>query len=458
MSLPTLLSKQPKPFWTLAFGEFFNTFSYFGTQTILVLYLIHTFHLTQSDSYLLYGAYVALTYSLPILGGIVADKGLGDKTTAILGSGLNILGNFILMLPQHYLFCLGLAISLVGCGLYKSSATHLVGTLYGEKGSQKETGFTLLYLAINAGGVLGPLIYSLIIYTVGWNYGFFCSALGILIATIILLKNGQQLQQPKKSAPLSIYIGIFCLCLLFSLPFYIPALINILILILFAVSIMYLVVSIKKYTGKDRRHLIALSLISFFALFYFAAGLQIGATITLFIQQKIQEGIISTKLPASIFSSLYPFFVLLLAPIFTYIWHRLPASTPTKLIIGMMLAALGISAFAIASSTSYVITGILIGNLLLSAGELAISPAVYTAISDLSPAGMKSTMMGSWFLCIGLGGYLSSVLANAAHFVARITDFHSSAYADEFIFIACFTFAVVMILVLFRSKLVKMMV
>jgi len=79
---------------------------------------------------------------------------------------------------------------------------------------------------------------------------------------------------------------------------------------------------------------------------------------------------------------------------------------------------LTIGVFAFASATNWVFIGIIIGILLLSAGELTITPAAYAAISDLAPAGIKSTMMGCWLLFTALGGYLSSLLANASHLVA----------------------------------------
>lgn len=462
------LFKQPKFLWPLACGELWNTFSYYGTQTILALYFLHIFHLTRNDSYLLYGAYAAFAYSIPILGGIVADKWLGSKNAVIIGSCLNILGNLILMSFHHYyLFCLGLATSLIGSSLYKSNATHLVGTLYLNRDIKKESGFTLLYLAINVGGVLGPLIYGLVAHFFGWNYGFLCSALGILISTIWFISNPHQWEDRRSKTPtiplkMLLYISILVACLLLSLPFYILKITNLLIIGTFIISILYLIVSITKYHGEDRRHLLALLLISFFSMFYFAAGLQIGTTITLFIQSKIQQGIIKTQLPASTFSTFYPLFVLVLAPFFTPLWHGLKrkgftVNTPNKLLIGIILAALGISIFALTALTNFVITGILLGNLFLSAGELALAPAIYTAVSDLSPGGMKSTMMGCMLLFIAFGGYLSSLLATASHVITRVIFAHQPEYFGEFTFIAGFTFLIALILIAFTSKLSKMM-
>ena len=465
MHLNINLFRQPKQFWVLAFGEIWNTFSYYGTQTILALYFIHVFHFTRSESYLLYGAYAAFAYSLPLLGGIVADRWLGSRNTLFLGAALNIGGNLLLMSFGHYWFCLGLATSLVGSGLYKSTSTHLVGTLYPEGDIKKEAAFTWLYLAVNVGGTLGPLAYGFAAYSLGWNFGFLFSALGILISLLWFLYNwnNNEISKPlSATGKIFLYVIILASCLFFSIPFYIPKIINPLIFIMFIVGIIYLLSMITRYTLEERRHLWVLLLIGFFGMFYFAAGLQIGTTITLFIQDAIQKGLIKTQLPASTFSTLYPLFVLLLAPFFTYLWHRLKTkgitpSAPAKLALGMILATIGISAFACASLTKFIILGIIIGNLMLSAGELVLTPAVYTAVSNLSPPGMKNTMMGCWLLFIALGSYLSSVLASAAQQITRITFFSQPAHFGEFVFIAVFTLSVVLVLSLLTPRLSKMM-
>jgi POT family proton-dependent oligopeptide transporter len=467
MSLYSHLLKQPRSFWNLAFGELTVTFSYYGTQTILVLYLLRTFSLSHADSYVLYGAYAALAYSLPILGGVIADRWLGSKITVILGCGLNVLGNLMLMIGHHYLFCLGLAASLMGASLCKGNLSQLVGTLYPDSSTQKEAGFTMLYLFINIGGVLGPLVYGVVVYAIGWRWGFLCSALGLSIAGVWFIANRHQrvFQDSKKLLPsgmkLLLYLGIGAICLAISSVFYIPQISNMLIISVFLISITYLVVVILKYQGIERRHLMALAVLSFFGMFFFAASLQVGSTITLFIQSAIQAGTLQFQLPASVFSTLYPLFVLVLAPFFTYLWHTLKTknisiSMPAKLCIAMVLAGVGIGIFALTAVTQFMIPGILLGNILLSAGEIVLTPAIYMAVSDLAPAGLKGTMMGCWLLFIALGGYLSGVLANASHLIEHATIFHHNQFLAQFTFITCFTFIVALLLLLLVPKLTRM--
>ena len=119
-----------KLLFVTAFGAMWNTFSYYGTQTILVLYVMHVFKLSSTDSYLLYGAYTAFIFSTPLLGGIIADKWLGCKYTIVIGAVLNIIGNLLLISMNRSIFSLGLAATLIGSGLYKSNMSNLFGTFY----------------------------------------------------------------------------------------------------------------------------------------------------------------------------------------------------------------------------------------------------------------------------------------------------------------------------------------
>ncbi len=448
--------------WILALNNGWDTFSYFSTLTILALYFIHVFHLSKHTAYMLYGAYATFAYALPILGGVVADKFLGNKTVIIIGFVINIIGNVLLISLHRYWFSLGLAASLVGSGLYKSNLIRQIGSLYDINDHRKEKAFTWVYLAINIGGTVGPLVYGSIAYFIAWNYIFLFSAGGIFLSAILFLSYWKHWDNNKKQEePLSnkfpIYLTIVFTIFLISIPFYKPSTITFFIFAIVSIAIIYLVMAIKTHTGKEKTHLKVLFLLSFFGMFYFAAGLQIGTTVTLFLQQKIHEGLINIKLPASTFSTLYCFFVLILAPITTYLWKRTVITVPVKMAMGVGLAGLGIAAFAFSASTTFILTGVIIGNLLLSAGELVITPAIYTAISNKAPESMKSSMMGCWLLFIALGGYLSSLLASASHVVISAIGFSGKNYLGEFLFIAIFTLLVSSIIAFSAHKLSKML-
>lgn len=456
-----LVGQHPAALWVLAFGRAWDTFSYFGTQTILVLYLTHVFGMGRDESYLLYGAYAAFSYMLPIVGGVIADRWIDSRWVLLLGSLLQISGNVLLMLPMRYGLSLGLAMTLVGTGLYKGNSSQLVGALYRQGDVKKESGFALLYFAINVGGALGPLIFGLVVYRFGWYYGFLCSALGVCIGVLCLLRHWHLLPAAKQHKPLAVRhfhffgVALMSFCLLLSVAFYWLVALNMLLWLAFVIGFLYLAVTIYQQEHVLRQRLWIVPMLGLFSMCYYAIGLQTGITITLFIQQKIQQGNIALSLPASTFNALYCLFVLLLTPLSILFWRQLRLygvvlSALHRLAMGLLLAAFGMAAFAVAANTSWILSGILTGYLLLSAGEVVLTPAVYTAISDSSPEHLKSTMMGAWTLFVGLGGYLSSVLADMANWIAARTDF-SSVYFGEFLFImmvalvaatACMTLAI----------------
>jgi len=460
-------SRHPKSLWVLAFANLCDCFSYYGTLTILVLYAMHVFQFSRGQSYLVYGFYAALIYSTPVLGGILADRWLGSRRTLILGGVLAIVGNLILLSQCRYGFSLGLSTSVIGSGFYKSNSTHLIGMLYQDNDPKKEAGYTWLYVFCNIGGTISPLIYGFLIYKAGWSYGFLCSASVILISLIWLVntKDLKSLNSNISSRPITLLIYVLTLlgCVLFSLPFYWESLINPVMLCFFVIVIGYLFAMLKHYHGIERKRLGVLLILSLFGMLYYATVMQVGTTITLFIQEEINRGAISTQLPASVFGMFYALFVIILAPIFAWIWakfkhHGIILSAPIRLALGILIAALGILGFAFSSISSLVLTGIIVGNFLLSAGDLILMPAIYTSISNNAPANVKSSLIGSWFLFLALGGYMSSVLANISHdFAAKVMSY-SQAYTGEFVFIAGFTAAVAIVLMIVASRFNKVLI
>ncbi|MDF2691194.1 MAG: hypothetical protein K0S29_1049 [Gammaproteobacteria bacterium] len=460
------ISQHPKSLWVLAFANLCDGFSYYGTMTILVLYAMHVFHLTRDTSYLIYGVYAALIYSTPVLGGIIADKWLGSRRTLIFAGLLAIAGNIILMSCHRYGFSLGLAISVVGSGFYKSTSTHFIGTLYGDNDPRKEAGFTWLYVLCNLGGTLSPLVFGFLVYTVGWNYGFLCSAIAISISLIWFLFSkhikreiGGKLEVSLQKA-VSIYLLVIFACFVLSIAFYKPAFITPLMSLFFVAVIAYLIYMLSEYQGIVRKRLLSLLLMGIFGMFYYATVMQVGTTITLFIQQEIDSGKINTQLPASVFGTFYSLFVLVLAPLIAWIWSRfrkrgIQFSAPVRLAMGIFIAALGILGFAFSSITGLVLTGIIVGNMLLSAGDLVLMPAVYAALSNNAPSGIKNSIMGFWFLVAALGCYFSSVLASFSHVFAQKVFAQLPAYTGEFLFIASFTAIVATVLLCFATKLKK---
>jgi POT family proton-dependent oligopeptide transporter len=343
-----------------------------------------------------------------------------------------------------------------------------VGTLYEKNDPRKESGYTWLYVLCNIGGTLSPLVYGFLVYKAGWNYGFLCSGIVILSSLLWFLFSKHIKREAPETMTVSLSKTIFIYglialgCVLLSLLFYMPSLISPIILSFFVLMIVALILLIRKYQGVERERLTALLSMSFFGVLYYATVMQVGTTITLFIQQEINSGAINVKLPASVFSTLYSLFVMVLAPLSSWTWSTLKErgiqfSAPVRLSIGIMIAALGIVGFVVSSMSSFVLLGIILGNVLLSAGDLVLMPAVYTALSNNAPAGIKNSVMGFWFLVAALGGYFSGVLSSVSHAFAAKVFTQMPVYTGEFIFIAGFTALVGLGVLCLSSRIKKVL-
>jgi POT family proton-dependent oligopeptide transporter len=420
---------QPRSFYILCFGELCERFSYYGTQSILVLFLTTVLLFSDDHSYTLYGVYTTLAFGMPLLGGILADRWLGQRRAILAGSVLLIIGNLLLVIPDLRTFCLGLAISLMGIGLYKPNGTSLVGQLYKKEDSRRSSGFTLFYMYINIGATVGSIIYGLAAQTWGWRYGFLLSAISIALSLIVFLKNSQHFagigQSPelKRSHQLLIYLLIGVGCVLIGLLFYYPSIANYCIAALGVAMLLLFLRMLMTHLVFDRSRLLALLLLGLFGTCFFTGSLQVLSSVSLFINRHVNHTIGTWEIPTQFFTALYPLFVIVVAPVLMHIWSTLALrakepSVPTKFCVGLLLCGLGLGCFAWTASyastdsTSLLpLMGIVIGNLCLSAGELCLIPAMLAAINQLAPINLQSTMIGAWFMLIAFGGYLSGLIA-----------------------------------------------
>jgi len=193
----------PKGLGYLAFTEAWERFSYYGMQTLLVLYMVkelllpgHIKHAWffgpiqrlyglegQPLASAIFGTYTALVYLTPILGGFLADRVLGKRRTVLAGAATMALGHFLMAFEQTFLFALLCLVA--GCGMFKGNLASQVGALYKPEDRRRADAFQIYYLAVNAGVVATPLIVGTLGETVGWHWGFAAAGIGMLIGLSI---------------------------------------------------------------------------------------------------------------------------------------------------------------------------------------------------------------------------------------------------------------------------------
>src|SRR3989304_3666448 len=176
----TLLG-HPVGLYTLFFAEMWERFSYYGMRALLVFYMIKGFlGLNDDQAYGVYGAYTALVYATPFIGGIFADRLLGIRRAVVLGGLLMAAGHLLMTVQNTIAFYLALALLITGNGFFKPNISTLVGRLYPPNSPRRDGGFTIFYMGVNLGAALSPLLCGYIGETYGWHYGFGLATVGML--------------------------------------------------------------------------------------------------------------------------------------------------------------------------------------------------------------------------------------------------------------------------------------
>ena len=454
--------KHPSGLWVLFFTEMWERFSYYGMRALLVLYLTSTlinggFAYAENHALEIYGIFTGLVYLTPILGGLLADRLIGQRKAIIIGGiimGLgqvamsyseavagtaNVSTDDMMVLREYWLF-IGLGLLILGNGFFKPNISTLVGRLYADGDPRKDAAFTIFYMGINLGAFLAPLVAGYLGESIGWSWGFGSAAVGMFIGTFWFWTQESKLGTigfgPKRTFKslkakmngrdwLEILVwvaGLVAFVYLFVKTWWtLPeattsAIIRISIFVAIA-AVVYIV--IKNTTGKTEWSRIgAILVFSVFNIFFWSGFEQAGGTFNLFARDLTDRMIGDFELKASWFQSINAIAIVALAPLFSMLWvglGRYNPSTPVKFSFGLLFLSLGFvvmfTADSIASPQNLVSPMWLVGVYVLhTIGELCLSPIGLSMISKLSPPRITSLMMGLWFASIALANYMAGIL------------------------------------------------
>ncbi|WP_159520865.1 peptide MFS transporter [Sunxiuqinia indica] len=439
--------------------EMWERFSYYGMRALLVLFLTATFanggfEMAELDAFTIYGIFTGLVYVTPIIGGVLADKVLGQRKTIYIGGLTMAIGQFLLAFSsmsmessmefRQTIFYSGLGILILGNGFFKPNISTMVGELYDNNDPRKDGGFTIFYMGINLGAFLAPLVAGYLGEQIAWEYGFMSAGAGMLLGTIWFFIRSHTLgnigMPPKVKADrnrlaVKDWMGILIFVVVmvgFIFGFILvwssiaPSLQTWIIRIVAVSGLVYLVLSIVKGTnGKTEWSRIAVILIlAVFNIFFWSGFEQAGTTFNVFARDNTQRMIGSWEIPATWFQSVNAIFIVLFAPLFSVLWlkldkKKLNPNTPMKFAWGMTLLSLGfvVMAFAYTRSTQGNADGsvLLVSPLWLvfvymlhTFGELCLSPIGLSMVTKLSPPKLVSTMMGVWMGSFAAGNFVAS--------------------------------------------------
>ncbi len=442
---------------TLFASEMWERFSYYGMRALLVLFLTATyanggFELAELDAFTIYGIFTALVYVTPIIGGILADKLLGQRKCIYIGGITMAMGQFFLAASAMYegdlefrkmLFFAGLGILILGNGFFKPNISTMVGKLYDNNDPRKDGGFTIFYMGINMGAFLSPLIAGKLGEQVAWEYGFMAAGVGMLIGTTWFLFRSHTLERigmPPRSNPDSIRLAIkdwlsvlgyvlgsvaLVLAILIGWDIIQEDIRSWVIRILVAGGILYLLTDIIKGTsGKTEWSRVGVIVVlAVFHTFFWSGFEQAGSTFSIFARDNTQRMIGGWEMPASWFQSVNSVFIIIFAPLFSVLWvlldrKKLNPNTPMKFAWGLIMLSIGfvIMAMAYTKSTAtpdgsiFRVSPLWLCSVFLlhTFGELCLSPIGLSMVSKLSPPKIASTMMGLWMGSIAAGNFIAS--------------------------------------------------
>ena len=424
----------PKGLYMLFFAEMWERFSYYGMRALLIFYLTKHWLFSDGKANLIYGAYASLVYITPVLGGYLADRYLGQRKAVLFGGLLLAIGHSLMAVegtggqadPAINVFWAALAFIIVGSGFLKANISVMVGQLYKLTDVRRDGAYTIFYMGINVGAALGTILVGYLGETIGWGYGFGLAGIGMLLGLIVFVlgKNvlngaGEAPSPLAKSTETMLYaIGVASVGVIWLLIQYQSVIQN--LLIVSGVALLgYVLYETFKLPKEPRERMFAiLFLISLNPLFW---GLfeQAGGSMSLFTDRYVDRG----STPASLFQSINPIYIILLAPVFAGLWQWLgrrgkEPSAPAK--FGLALAQMGLAnlvlvwgaeAFGVAAMTPVLF--VFLYYLLATTGELCLSPVGLSAMNRLAPKYLASLIMGAWFYMTAVGNFVAGKIGEA---------------------------------------------
>jgi POT family proton-dependent oligopeptide transporter len=392
--------------------EMWERFSYYGMRALLVLYMVKYLLLPghvegivgfgalramleflsgpldiQPLSSQIYGLYTGFVYLTPIFGGLLADRVWGQRRTVILGASLMALGHFMMAFEQ--LFLLALLTLILGNGAFKPNISTQVGGLYAPGDPRRDRAYSIFYVGINLGAFLAPLVCGTLGETAGWHYGFAAAGVGMLIG-----------------------LGIY----LYALPALPPDELT---------KAKALHREKRPLTGDERRGVMALLVLFVPTTFFWATYEQQGNTIALwaddFTDRSINLLLWQGEIPTTWFQAFNPFMIFAFTPLVVALWARqarrgTEPSTVTKMAIGCFGVTLANIIMAIAAwkagggQASWL--WLLAYFVVITLGELYLSPIGLSLVSKLAPAGILSMMMGLWLASSFTGNFIAGWLGS----------------------------------------------
>ncbi|MBH1959723.1 MAG: peptide MFS transporter [Flavobacteriia bacterium] len=442
--------KYPKQIWSLFFSEMWERFCFYGMRGMLVFFMISQLKFGDEQANLQYGATQAFVYAFTFVGGLFADKILGFRKSLFWGGLLMIVGSLILATNPHDFFFLGISFTVVGTGFFKPNISTMVGKLYKAGDSRTDAGFSLFYAGINLGALLGgylciaigkgEMLSGLIPEDKRWNVAFGLAAIVMVISLINFVFTQRSLGpiglMPERKladgtvVPMEKWkvYGVYALTLVF-VPLImtmvsVPQYTDYFMWTVGPLTLIYLFYEMTKVNVAERKKLWAALVFIMFSIIFWGIYEQSGGSLSIFAANNLNKDLLGLD-PNGVNNSGGAFFIIFLAPVLGLFWiwlskKRLEPNTLIKFGLGFIFLGLG---YYVLFATRFFadLQGITslniftIALLVITFGELCLSPIGLSIMTKLSTEKLQGMMMGMWFLASAYGQYVAGIIgANMA--------------------------------------------
>jgi POT family proton-dependent oligopeptide transporter len=434
-SKPEVLG-HPKGLYMLFFAEMWERFSYYGMRALLIFYLTKHWLFDDGKSNLIYGAYTSLVYITPVLGGYLADRYLGQRRAVLFGAILLACGHFLMAVegtggmndPTINVFWMALSFIIVGSGFLKANISVMVGQLYGIQDVRRDGAYTIFYMGINVGAAIGTILAGYLGETYGWRYGFGAAGVGMLLGLGVFILGRSALrgagEAPRplaKNTEWTLYgVGLAAVAVIWALIQY-QDVIQTLLIISGIMLLGYVLWQAFKLDKEPRERIFAILFLIALNPVFWGLFEQAGGSINLYTDRYVDRA----GVPASLFQSINPIYIILLAPLFSMLWvalgrKGLEPSAPAKFALallqvgaGFLVFVWGAEAFGVGPEAKTAVLFVFLLYLLHTTGELCLSPVGLSAMNRLAPTYMASLIMGAWFYMTAVGNFVAGKIGEA---------------------------------------------
>ena len=436
-------------------------FSYYGMRSLLVLYMVNYLFIqpdvgqrvlgftalrgalesvfgpmaAQPLSSQIYGLYTGFVYLTPFFGGLLADRILGQRRAVVLGAVLMAIGHFLM--ASERMFLPALIFLILGNGAFKPNISTQVGNLYPPGDPRRDGAFTIFYMGINIGAFFSPLVCGTLGQKVGWHWGFAAAGVGMVVGLVLYLFGRPHLGAAPSSAKTTgsglatamagYILGVIALLLVMVLG--VPALLAILPvvgrialgLVVLAALIIAFARTMMKLPREEALRIGALIVICALNIVFWGVYEQQGNTLQLFADRNTAwPTLFGFTIPTTWYQAFNPAMIFVLAPLLSIFWARQAKSgkepsSVTKMGMGCTMVGLAFIILIIASrgmtdATKLNLMWLTSATLIVTIGELYLSPIGLSFVTKIAPVRMVSMLMGVWFLANFFGNYLNGYL------------------------------------------------